>query len=422
MDPYSMTKLAALKEQRAAKTDTLRAIVAKAEAENRNLTDAEQSAFDAGKSDVEKIERDIRNAEFLAEIERRADAEPLSPRGDSMAALERRFQVGKAIAEFSESGRLTGAEAEWSQEHRSGRSGAIAMPTSVFLGESRAVTVGGTGGNLVQTDLGPTIDRLRPVLAIESMGATVLRGLTGNLDLPRLTASGTSGWVAEGGSATGSDPTFDKVSMAPKTVTARYEMSRRLMIQAPQIDALLRADIGFLLAQALDSAAIQGGGTNEPTGILANGSVNVVSLGTNGAALTIDTAADLMGAVDDANATGATGFLTNTKVRKAAMKLKDANNIPYLLDQVVFKEQPVTYSNNVPSNLTKGTGTNLSAILYGVWSDLILGYWSSVDIVLNPYHSGVADKGGAYLYAFLDADIALRHPTAFAVCKDVVTA
>lgn len=416
-----MRNLASLKETRAAKTDALRSIVATAERENRNLNDQEQGAFDTGKAEIERLDRDIRNAEFLAEAERRADAEPVSGRGDSLAGLERRFQVGKAIAEFSESGRLTGAEAEWSAENRSGRPNAIAMPTSVFL-ESRAVTIGGTGGNLMQTDVGPTIDRLRPMLAIERLGATVLRGLTGNLDLPRLTGSGTAGWVAEGGSATGSDPTFDKVSMAPKTVTARYEMSRRLMIQAPQADSLLRADIGWLLAQALDSAAIKGGGTNEPAGILANGSVNVVSLGTNGAALTVDTAADLMGKVDDANAIGSAGFLTNTKVRAAAMKLKDSLGVPLVLDQFVFKDQPVTYSNQVPSNLTKGTGTNLSAVLYGVWSDLVLGYFSSVDIVLNPYHSGVADKGGAYLYAFLDADIALRHPESFAVCKDVVTA
>jgi HK97 family phage major capsid protein len=198
-------------------------------------------------------------------------------------------------------------------------------------------------------------------------------------------------------------------------------MSRRLMIQAPQIENLLRQDIGFLIAQALDGAAIKGGSTNEPTGILSTAGLSVLSLGTNGGALTIDTAADLIGEIADANATGATGFLTNTKVRKAAMKLKDSDNQPYGVASV-FKDERVTFSNQVPSNLTKGTGVDLSAIIYGVWSDLILGYWSAVDIVLNPYHSSVADKGGAYLYAFLDADVAVRHVESFAACTDVVAA
>lgn len=122
--------------------------------------------------------------------------------------------------------------------------------------------------------------------------------------------------------------------------------------------------------------------------------------------------------MDAADAAGARGFLTNTKVKKAAMKMKDGNDVPYGLS-TVFHNEPVTFSTQVPGNLTKGTGTNLSAMLYGVWSDLIIGYWSSVDIVLNPYHSDVASKGGALLHAFLDADVAVRHAASFAVCKDL---
>ena len=101
------------------------------------------------------------------------------------------------------------------------------------------------------------------------------------------------------------------------------------------------------------------------------------------------------------------------------MKLKDSQSRPYGLAEI-FKGQPVAFSNQVPNNLTKGSGTNLSAILYGVWSDLVIGYWSSVDIVVNPYADSVAAKGGALIHAFLDADIALRHPESFVVVKDAI--
>lgn len=417
-----MRTLASLRETRAARTDAIRAIVAAATAENRDLNDAEQSAFEAGRAEVEKLDRDIRNAEFLAEAERRAHAEPVAGTGDSLAGIALRFQVGKALAEFAD-GRLTGAEAEWAAEHRSGRPGAVAMPTCAFLGERRALTTstpaGGPGGNLVATEQGPLIDRLRPLLAVESMGATVLSGLTANLDLPRLKSSGSAGWVAEHANASRSDASFDKVSMAPKTVSAEYELSRRMMIQAPQVEGILRADIGYLLAQALDAAAVKGGGTNEPVGLLSViAGANVVAMGADGGAMTIDTTADLIGAVADANATGATGFLTNTKVRRAAMKLKDGQGKPFGVP-AVFQNEPVVFTNQVPANLSKGTGTNLSAILYGVWSDLVIGYWSAVDIVVNPYHSDVASKGGALLHAFLDADIGIRHAESFSAVKDV---
>lgn len=408
----------ALKEKRTAKQDEMKAIMAKPD-----LSNEDRQRFDAIETEVRGINADIRRVSLIEEAERHAEADPVEGRSIGIADLERRYSVGKALAEHMD-GKLTGIEAEYAAERRSGRKDAISVPVSVLLGERRALTTttpaGGPGSNLVQTSLGPFIDRLRPVLAVESMGATVLPGLTDNLDLPRLKASGSAGWVAEHGAATGSDAQFDKVSLAPKTVTAMYEVSRRMMLQAANLEPILRGDLGYLLAQAIDGAAIQGGGANQPTGIIANANVQVLPLGTNGAAMTVDTAADLMGLVDDANAFGNVGFLSNSKVKKAAAKLKDSQNRPYGQAEV-FKQTPVVFSNQVPSNLVKGTsGAVCSAILYGVWSDLVIAYWSSVDIVINPYADSVAAKGGALLHAFLDTDVAIRQPLSFAVAKDVL--
>lgn len=409
-----------IQEKRARLIDAGKAIETRAAAEKRQALTAEETTdLDRIASEIEALNGEERRARIFEDAERRATAEPVTGGRDNLAEIERRFSIGRAIADFAEKGRLTGAEAEWNAEHRSGRANAINVPTSILL-ETRAATVTGSAGNLVARDLGPTIDRLRPMLATERMGATVLSGLTNFLDLPRMTGSGSVGWVAEGGAATTSDASFDKVSMAPKTVTGQYEMSRRMMIQAPQIEAILRKDIGWLIAQALDAAAIQGGGTNQPTGILANGSVAVVSIGTNGGALTVDNIPDLIKALNVSNVDdGSRAFLTNNLVKAAAMKMKDGQARFYGIAGV-FQNEPVTFSSMVPSNLTKGTGTNLSALLYGNWSDLLIGYWSGVDLLLNPYADSVASKGGALLHAFLDCDVAVRHPESFAVIKDIV--
>lgn len=419
-----MRTLIHLREQRGLKVDAIRAIHAKAATENRDLTDTEQSAFDTGKTEVERIEREIRNHEFLADAERRAEAEPITERGGDMADLEARFSASKALAEFTETGRLTGAEAEWAAEHRSGRPGAIAMPTSVFMGERRALLTtspaAGPGGNLVPTNQGALIDRVRPTLVTESLGATVLQGLTGNLDLPRVKDSGQAFWVPEHGNVSRSDMKFDKVSMGPKTVGAEYEVSRRMLLQATALEPILRADISFLLRQALDAAAIKGGGANEPVGILSTPGLTVLPLGTNGGVLSIDTAADMIAAIDD-DADGSRGFLITKQIRTAALKQKDTQGHPYGLS-TVFSGEQVRVSKAVPSNGTKGTGTNLSSAIYGIWSDLIIGYWSAVDIVPNPYHADVASKGGLLLHAFLDADVASRHIENFVAVTDAKTA
>jgi HK97 family phage major capsid protein len=335
------------------------------------------------------------------------------------------FNFGEAVSDHTEGREMRGAAGEWNQENRSKRAGGFSAPVEMFLGgvETRALTTaapaGGPGGNLIQTTLGPMIERLRPVMAVEAMGATIIGGLTGNLDLPRQKTSGTATWVNEHVNSTRSDPTFDKVSLAPNTVTAEYEVSRRMLLQATQLDSILRRDLALLLAEALDLAAIAGTGAEQPMGILNTAGIFTHPGAVNGKALDLDLAPDLIGALDSANVMGGRGFLTNAKVRKAAMKLRDGQGQPYGVGSV-FGAEPVSFSNQMPGNITKGTGTNLSALIYANWADLIVAYWSSVDIVLNPFHADVASKGGVLMHAFLDADIAVRNVASFAVAKDVI--
>lgn len=45
------------------------------------------------------------------------------------------------------------------------------------------------------------------------------------------------------------------------------ELSRNMLLQtSPDLEALVRSDFAAILAEAIDKAAIVGGGVNEPTG------------------------------------------------------------------------------------------------------------------------------------------------------------
>jgi len=379
--------LASLQETRASKI-----------AEMRNQKDNAE-AFDRLEGEVRELDKQIRRAATLAEFERQADAEP-----DARFETEvRAYSVAKAIRE-SVNGNLTGREAEVSAELSKGREvRGVMIPTSAIFGETRAMTTGGSAGNTVATNLGGMIDRLRPVLAVQGMGATVISGLTGNLDLPKLTAGPTAYWVAEDGSTTASDSTFDKVSLSPKTVSGEMYLSRRLVLQnSVAIEDVLRRDLAFVLAQALDSAAIQGGGTNEPEGI-----IEAITANATIETELSDIAADLIAALEIDDVTGTTGFLTSPTLMATVRKIKDENGriIPA---SEIFHGEKVVASNNVP-----GQGSPAEQpLIFGAWSNLIIGYWSGVDILANPYSD--ASKGGLRLHAFLDADVAIRHEEAFA--------
>ena len=287
---------------------------------------------------------------------------------------------------------------------------------------------GGPGSNLIQTTVSPNlIDRLRERTVVRALGATVLGGLVGNLSVPRLKASASAQWFAENSAMTVADPQTDSVLLTPKHCGGIVSISRNMVMQ-PSLDVtrMVENDLMQLLAVALDQAALVGGGSNQPSGILASGSgVPIVAGGATGAALTWSNVIALIGSVDTSNAlAGSLGFATNAKVVKSARTtLKTASDSAstfIMADANTLAGYPLASTQNVPSNLTKSSGTNLSALIFGDWSSLIIGFWSEIDILVNPYDSTGYAAGNVLVRAAMTADVKLKHPEAFAAITDVI--
>lgn len=376
-----------------------------------------------------------RRAATIDEIDRITAGQTVSGTGDSrLDALQSQVRAQDVIA--AQMGATTagaGRAREASDEiaRRSGRS-----PQGMFWNmgasnEQRNFTtnnVGGTGSALIQTTVSPNvIDRLREKVMVRRMGATVLGGLTGNLAIPRLKTSASAQWVGEGTQITESDPATEQVTFSPKHCGALVEMSRNMLMQSSaDVATLIENDLAALLAVALDQAAVMGGGTNQPSGILAAGSgITIVPGGTNGAAITWANVVNLIGAVDASNALdGSLAFLTNAKVVKSARQTvktaTDTSSNFIMNNPAMLAGYTLGSTQNVPSNLTKGTGTNLSALIFGDFSQLFLAFWSELNILVNPYAAGAYAAGNVQIRAMLTADIRLRQPLAFAALTDVV--
>lgn len=76
-------------------------------------------------------------------------------------------------------------------------------------------------------------------------------------------------------------------------------------------------------------------------------------------------------------------------------------------------------TNAVPSDLTKGSGTALSAIIFGNFADLLIGMWGGLDLTVDPYSNSTS--GTLRIVALQDVDVAVRHAASFAAATDVVT-
>lgn len=289
------------------------------------------------------------------------------------------------------------------------------------------------GGNLVATELrtGSFIDLLRAKAMVTRMGATVISGLVGNVEIPRQTGASTTYWLAENGAPTESNATFDKVSLKPKTIGALSSISRNLLLQSSMnVEAFVRNELAVSLALGIDLAALCGTGTNnQPTGIANVSGICTVEGGTNGGSLTFDKLIDMETQVATANAdVTSMYYLCNAATIGFLKKIKNTTG-DYIwkpITEAVRNGFPgevngyaVGRSNQVRSGLEKGTSKNCHEIYFGNWADLLIGEWGFLEIDVNRY-GDQWKSGGVEVRALQSIDIAVRHPKSFCLFSDAL--
>ena len=261
------------------------------------------------------------------------------------------------------------------------------------------------GGNLVETmlDAGSFIDLLRNASALDQAGATVLTGLTGNVAIPRQSGAATAYWVAESGAPTESQQTVDQVSLTPKTVAAYTDYSRRLMIQSSiDVENMVRSDLASVIALKIDAAGLYGTGSNsEPLGLKL-----ISGIGTEDFAADAPTFAEVVAMESDVAADnallGSPVYLMNAAMRgNLKTTKKDAGSGIFLMENGEVNGYRGVLSNQVESN----------DLWFGNFADLLIGYWSGLDIMVDPYTNSTS--GTVRVVAMQDVDVAVRHPESF---------
>lgn len=438
----SLTSRQKLLEQRANIVTQMRTIADTADtADGSGLTTEQASAFDALKVALANLEAAISARAAVDDAERRTAGTPIAngPAGNDARweAEARGFSIVRAIAAASGiPGIDAGREREISAEvaRRSGRQfQGIAVPYEALMRvERRVVTTttptGLAGGNVIGTFLDGSqfIDPLRSQLVIRQLGARVLDGLTSNVDIPRLALPSAAGWFMENSPMMISDPGFDRVSLRPRHAGGIVELSRNVLIQSsPAIEDIIRSDLASVLARVIDAAAINGTGTaNDPVGLLAYPGVPVIPIGANGGPITWAAVNALIATVSQANAaTEGRAFLTNARVVASMMQVPKLAGVALGFIADSFGElagYPMSVTSLVPANGSKGSGSNLSSLAFGAWSDCLIGVWGDgIELMVNPYAETVFTKANVQVRAVVTCDVEFRHPQSFAVCTDV---
>lgn len=397
-------------------------------------TAEEQSEMDSLRTVVRNTTSALDDAELIEAGQKRTASQNLN---DKERATVASFSFSRAINEYLKNGRnadaITGLEGEMHKEailelRNSGvvtktRFDGFGVPLMV-LENSRAstgqnVTTAGDGGNLVQTEPYLFIESLKNALILPELGARFLTGLVGNLPLLK-GGSFTSAFVAEGSAASFTKEAFTKATMTPKNLMVAGAISKQLLVQTNNIaEMLIRDELIAAIARGIQNAAINGAGTPAPTGILATSGIGSVVMGTDGLAMDWASIVKLETEIYQDNVMGEIAYLINAKTRgKLKTTLKASGVSGYIMENNEINGYKTAMSNVVPSDITKAGGSNLSAVIAGVWSELFIGLWGGLDIVVDPYTR--ADYNEVKLVVNQFADVALRNAEAFAACKDAV--
>lgn len=435
-------KLKELQEKRGSLMKQVREILDFVGTQQRSLTPDEETKIRAMEVDIDGL-----TASIDAEV-RQMQREGAARSTPVLNASEQRdvntFDFNKVLNHLYRSAKggatvIDGIEAEMIREGETeARSagisaGGILLPRLLVRRENRDMTAGGTttttgdqGGMTVQVEKRGLLDDFFNASVMRLAGATVLEGLTGNLDLPRLVAGTAAAGKAENGTADEVSPTTAMLQLTPKRLPAYIDISERLLLQSSvAIETILRGHLATQMGATQEAAFFHGTGTNEANGIAGASGIGSVAGGTNGLAPSLANLIALETAVDTSNALlGNLSYVSNGQIRgklKSTPKVSSTDSRMLLDSDGLVNGYTPYFTNAVSRTLTKGTSSVASAIFFGNFADYVVGYWGGVSLEM------VRDKTNAItgIYSLVAStyyDGGVVRPKSFAAQLDALGA
>ncbi|MBD2705608.1 phage major capsid protein [Spirosoma sp. BT702] len=461
-----------LKEKRdllGQKKEARQAIYDKCVAEKRSRTAEETTQWKTLGDEIKALEEEIR---FLEDGERESRQNANIPvqgvhsgvagnthSSDGEQRDLAQFSLGRVIRAKMDGERIEGIDAEVLQEGKAEATrrgittqGNVVIPYEKFAinkegrdivkaalerrdmsATGQTTTAGDQGGQTITTTIASLYLALFNQLVLRSMGATFMPNLKGNLAIPRVVKGTSPTWKSENAQADEISPTIASSQLSPQRLPAVIEVSNQLMMQSDEnISQVVSNYLVDEISSIFEAASINGAGhgSNMPLGILNTSGIGAVYAGgaaasgtnANGAALVWADVVNLFTKLSVGNANfGTMGYLLNPVTVGFLQQTLVAGNTAA---QFILKEGAQTLNafkvgitNNVPSNLSKGSSTGiLSSVIFGNYRDLWIGTWGGLDLLVNPYSKD--DQGLTRINAALYADSAVVRPESFAAIKD----
>ncbi len=298
------------------------------------------------------------------------------------------------------------------------------------------------GGSLVPpAEQGELIELLRNKEALVNAGARVVPlPAQGRLKYPRQTGASLTYWVGENAPITSSDIQTGEITLQAKKLAVLIKAPNELIrFASPAAEALMRDDMTKSLALGLDLAGLEGVGTdNMPRGITLMQNINRLTSSqpnTNGDSIVGQDIYRMVAAVEESLGEFET-FIMRPKtlykyyqLRFDAVAQNDSRG-GFLFSlireagegvQAALAGFPVVKSTQISQSRGKGTATNLTYILGGQFSDLLIGMFGAIEFAATTLGDTPFVNDQTWVRGILSADIQARHEAVFVLMDNLDT-
>jgi HK97 family phage major capsid protein len=219
-------------------------------------------------------------------------------------------------------------------------------------------------------------------------------------------------------------------SLTPKQLVTKSAFTRQSLIQTnPNVQNLVYEQLYKAIAEKLDKmvfAKTATAGDLDSLFVAIATASQVTAGATNGAAPSRTKLLTVLNELGKRNITGTIDWASNGSVANTlANTLNDSANtasnyiIPAVGNGDMLLGKTLYQSNNIPSDFTKGTGTGLSGIIAGDFSECVVGQWDTIQVEIDRI-SG-ADNSLIYVRSYSFWDFVIKRIEAFQAMNDIIT-
>lgn len=393
-----------IRDKKAQLKQRMKDIVSTCKTEIREMNEEELNEYNAAKAEIESLNKQLEELKAkLAEYEREVDESSQTEENEERNKTNKthstmkEFRLLSAINKIANNRNLTEDEQAYiaagaNEMRKAGLNftGQIQIPVS----ESRATisaTVATKGIENVPTDTDSILEPLRAKNVLAQAGAKFMTGLVGDVVVPVMGASNVT-WEGETGSAKDGAGAFSSVKLQPKRLTAYIDISKQFLAQdSNDAEAIIRQDLINAINSKLESTILGSGSgsTTEPAGIFVTSAIT---------ATTTDykKLAALEATIEDANVINDCKYIMSNSAKSTFRTTqKGTGTASFILENNEIDGQQVLNTSNVEKNY----------FAYGDWSNLAVGQWGGIDLVVDPYSKATEGCVRLVINAYFDAKV-----------------